>query len=152
MATAEFIVKSALEDIGADSIINPAGPELLSATFKTLVEMLNVWLTKVDLGDNFVFPTTIKSDMQNDSDTDSAMHLSLSILAAPKARKIPTRDQKMLATAAFNDLLVNHAARPEQPYPSTLNRGAGRRHFPHSRRYYREPQRKDTQTVKADPQ
>lgn len=152
MATAIFVITSAMQDIGATSTINPASPEAVNTSLNRLLQMLNQWLLKVDLGDSFVLPTETTDEMNNDADTDLAIIQNLSIVIAPTLRKPITLDQRVNARDSYSDLLVNHAIRPEQPYPSTLPRGAGRRHVPFSRQYYTEPERKDTETVQPDSQ
>lgn len=152
MATAILVITSAMQDIGATSAINPASPDAVNTTFNRLVQMLNQWVLKVDLGDSFVIPTETTSEMNNDADTDLVIIQNLSIIISPTLRKPVTLDQRINARESYNDLLVNHAKRPEQPYPSSLPRGQGRRHVPFSRQYYIEPDRKDTQTVQPDPQ
>lgn len=152
MATAIFVITSAMQDIGATSTINPASPDALNTSLNRLVQMLNQWLKKVDLGDNFVLPTETTDEMNNDADTDLVIIQNLSIVIAPTLRKPITLDQRINARESYDDLLVNHGIRPEQPYPSSLPRGQGRRHVPFSRQYYIEPDRKDTETVQPDPQ
>lgn len=149
MATAAFVVQSAAEEIGASSLVNPLAPESLNAAFKRLTQMINRWTSKeINLGDSFVLPTMLADEMNNDTDTDQALIDNLALIIAPMLRKVPTSTLRTNAYDAFQDMLISSVARPEQPYPSTLPVGAGRRQWPHARRYYTEPTRNDTQTVK----
>ena len=153
MATAAFVVQSAAEEIGASSIVNPLAPESSNASFKRLLQMLNRWIAKdIVLSDTFVLPVVLADEMNNDASTDQAIIDNLALQIAPLLRKVVTPDLKVNAKDSYDDLLISHVARPEQPYPSVLTVGAGRKSWPHSRRYYEEPTRKDTQTVQPDPQ
>lgn len=153
MATAAFVVQSAAEEIGASSLVNPLAPESSNAAFKRLTQMINRWTSKdINLGDSFVLPTLLADEMGNDTDTDQALIDNLALVIAPILRKVPTSTLRTNAYDAYQDLLISSVARPEQPYPSTLSAGAGRRQWPHSRRYYEEPLRKDKQTVQPDQQ
>lgn len=153
MSTAIFVVTSALEEIGATSIINPASPDTNNACFTRLIQMINSWTQLgIDLGDSFVLPTVLADDMLNDANTDLALIGKLAIQISPFMRKTPTKDQKDNAGNAYTELLVTNLKRPNMAYPSTLPRGAGRRSVPFGRRYYTEPTLKDTQTVQPDEQ
>jgi len=105
MSTATFVVTSALEEIGATSVINPASSDTLNACFKRLLQMINEW-TQIDieLGDNFVLPVLIADDMLNDANTDLALIGKLALRIAPFMRKVPTKDQKDSAGISYNAL------------------------------------------------
>lgn len=153
MSTAIFVITSALEEIGATSIINPASPDTNDACLKRLIQMINEWTQlDIDLGDNFVLPVKLADEMLNDDNTELVLIEKLGLKIAPFMRKIPTRDHKVNASSSFNRLLVTNVKRPNMPYPNTLPRGSGRRNTPFGRRYYTEPVLKDTQTVQPDNQ
>ena len=151
MATAAYVVQSAAEELGASSLVNPLAPESSNAAFKRLLQMLNRWISKdIVLGDTFVLPVVLADEMSNDLGTDQAIIDNLAINIAPLLRKVVTPDLRANAYDAYQDMLISSVARPEQPFPSTLTVGAGRKTWPHSRRYYTEPARKDSQTVQTD--
>lgn len=155
MATAGDLITLALQEIGATSIIKPAAPETEQLALTLLNQMFNAWIKKdIILGDAFVLPTKLSDEMNNDPDTDEPIYLGLMMRVAGPLRKDKeiTLVKSAKAGAAYQDLLAAHVKRPEMPYPNTLHRGAGRRRAPFSNDYYVEPQRKDTLTVKADPQ
>lgn len=153
MATAEFVANQAAQQLGASSIINPIAPESENAVFSRLLQMLNRWISKdINLGDSFILPISINAEMGNDADTDQAIIDNLAVFIAPILQKTANRDLKVNAYDAYQDLLVSAVQRPEQPYPGSMPRGAGRRSWPLAKRYYTEPTRKDPQTVQPDNQ
>lgn len=148
MTTAAFVVKSAAEVLGASSIINPLAPESENAAFKRLLQMLNRWTSKdINLGDSFVLPIELASEIGNDPDTEQAIIDNAAIMIAPILRKSPTVFLMRTAYDAYQDLLISSVPRPEQPLPSSTPLGAGRRTRPFTRAFYNEPARKDKQTV-----
>ena len=153
MTTAAFAVESAAQALGASSIINPLAPESENASFRRLLQMLNRWVSKdINLGESFVLPIDLASEMGNDANTEQAIIDNLAVMIAPILRKTATMSLKVTAYDSYQDLLISAVARPEQPYPGSLPMGAGRRTWPLAKRYYTEPTRKDTKTVVPDQQ
>lgn len=153
MTTAAFVVNSAAEVLGASSIINPLAPESENAAFKRLLQLLNRWVSKdINLGDSFVLPIDLASEMGNDADTEQAIIDNAAVMIAPILRKSPTPFLMRTAYDAYQDLLVSSAPRPEQPLPSSTPLGAGRKTRPFTKAFYTEPARKDSQTVLPDQQ
>lgn len=153
MSTAIDTVNNALMEIGVFSDIKPPSPETVNHTFKYLIKMINEWLAKeITLGDNFVLPVEPADDMLNDANTDTALETSLAVRVAPSLRQAISKGLAVNACSAYTDLLISNVNRNEQPYPSSLNRGAGRNTFPFSRRYYIEAAKKAPNVVPPDPQ
>ena len=153
MTTAVFAITQAAQQLGTGSIINPIATESQNAAFTRLLQMLNRWITKdIDLGDSFLLPIELSSEMGNDDNTEQAIIDNLAVMIAPILRKTADMGLKSNAYDAYQDLLISAVQRPEQPYPGSLPRGAGRRSWPLAKRYYTEPTRKDPQTVVPDEQ
>ncbi len=153
MSTAIDTVNGALMEIGVFSDVKPPSPETVNHTFRYLLDMINEWLVKeITLGDNFVLPVEPADDMLNDANTDRALKTSLAVMVAPSLRQPISIGLAANAGSAYTDLLISNVKRNEQPFPSSLPRGAGRNTFPLSRRFFNEPTKKAPNVVPPDPQ
>lgn len=153
MTTAAKIVNQAAQELGASSVINPLDSQSSNAMFLKLKSLINEWIVDgIDLGSSFVAPETLGDELQNDSDTDEVLALSLAVRSASLLRKVPTTSLIGQHKSLIDALLINHVKRPEQPYPATLPVGAGRRGYPLANRHFNELPRKDGQALLPDQQ
>lgn len=131
MTTGTVIIKDALQNIGAHSIVSPASPEAIDLGMKRLNSMLEMWLTKnIEIG---FTPLKVPGDELNETpDTTNGIVSQLSLLLAPdfsNGKQVVSAELVRNARIQFNDIknLYKTFTIPKKVVSSTLPLGAGNR-------------------------
>lgn len=131
MSIGTDIIKDALKQIGAHSIVSPAAPETIEDGRVTLNSMLEMWLSK-----NIVIgatPLSVAGDELNEpADCRNAIVFNLAILfAGPfgNGKQIVSPELRSNARKSFSDVrgLYGRLNIPEKVLSSTTPIGAGNR-------------------------
>lgn len=131
MSTGTIIIKCALKEIGAHSILAPAPPESIVDGMGTLNSMLQLWLSNgIDLG---IVPLSAPGDeLGEPADAYQVIIDNLALSLAPNfdnGKQIVSVDLKNNARDGYNRIknLYQVLTIPNKVVSSTLPRGAGNR-------------------------
>lgn len=129
MSTGTTLVKNALEQISAHSLIRPAHPESIEGGFNTLNSMLQLWLDQnIDLG---IVPTTSPGEEVGEPvSTRQVIIDNLAVLLAPNregGKEVVGATLRRNADNGFNMIrnLYQVFTIPKKVLSSTTPRGAG---------------------------
>ena len=151
--TKRQFIEEAFSEIGLASYVFDVAPEQMQSALARLDSMMATWNTKgIRIG--YPLPSSQQAsnldDETNVPDTaNEAIYTNLAIKLAPGIGKTPTRETKVAAKMAYDTLISNVTAIPQQQFPSTLPRGAGNKPWRYTRsRFFPEPE--DPITVGPD--
>jgi hypothetical protein len=146
MARKIELINRALDEIGIASSTNmPAEVEDTLSALPTLQSMMARWLSQgINLGYNFQEPTTtnpnLKPDLNDESNlplwTEDAVVYELGLKLGSRYGKPVSRELKVMAKEAMDELLIAIVNVPQMPRPGTMPIGSGyKRNFTYNRFY-----------------
>lgn len=129
MSTGTAIIKRALQQIGAHSILAPASPQSITLGMEKLNSMLEMWLSK-GIAIGFTPMNVPGSQLNEPADTRQGIIDNLAIKLAPdfdNGKVVVSQDLRTNARVGFNDIknLYQKFTIPKKVVSSTLPVGAG---------------------------
>lgn len=131
MTTGTVIIQTALQNIGAHSVISPASPETLAIGLRALNSMMELWTSRnIRIG---VTPLSVIGDeLEESPDTYLAITSNLSLALAPNfdnGGNVVSKDLKGLAAREFAAVstLYQRLTIPTKVISSTSPLGQGNR-------------------------
>ncbi len=142
MATCITLINDALYSIGVTSDINPSTPELINASFRRLIQWVNMGLENgIDFGfaDPPVFPVEVGDELGNNPAYDLSISAALSPWLAPLFN-VPVSVVAGAAARVAMQTLNGASMLPDVPeWPETLPLGGGNMRGPWNRVFFPVP-------------